>query len=67
MAGILTKSELADQYGMTTRTLAKLMNDRYFKQLKVVGYKKRSQYIPPKVLNVFFEIYGKPLKEDENE
>lgn len=64
MAGLLTKSELAAKYGITVRTLAKLLNVRYFDELAAVGYEKSCKYLSPKVIQKFFEFYGEPLNDN---
>ena len=65
MAGILTKSELAESYGISTRHLSKLLNNDFFEDLKTVGYQKQSKYLSPNVINKFYELYGKPLNNEE--
>lgn len=65
MAGVITKSELADKYGITVRTLGKLLNQRYFERLQKVGYQKQSKNLSPKVINEFYDIYGKPLTDED--
>ena len=61
----MTKQELRQQYNMSASTLRNLLNKRYYSQLVLVGYVKADNFISPKVLLKFYEIYGKPLTDDE--
>lgn len=61
------KSELATLYDISTRTLARLMNFRYFTELEACGYVRHDQLISPAVIRRFYELYGKPLTKEENE
>lgn len=60
----MTKKELRELYGFSKQTLATLLNKRYYTTLKQEGYVKTDNYISPKVLKKFYEIYGEPLKND---
>lgn len=61
----MTKQELARLYGISPDTLRKLLNKRYFEILKEVGYIKESNYINPKVVLKFYEIYGEPINDND--
>lgn len=61
----MSKSELAQKYGISMSTLKVLMNKRYFKDLEAVGYQKTHQLLSPNVVRKFMELYGEPIKPDE--
>lgn len=63
------KSELLKLYaaqGLSASHLRYLLNVKYYEELKALGYCKNSQFLPPIVVGKFFEIYGKPLNDEEN-
>lgn len=57
----ITKSELAEMYGISRETLRRLLNIRYYERLESAGYKKTTRIIEPKVVQVFIDIYGEPF------
>lgn len=59
------KSELARKYNMSVRSLARLLNHRYYEELAQLGYKKTDQFIQPLIVRKFFEIWGEPLNEND--
>lgn len=62
----MTKQELAQKYGVSQTTLRTLMNDTFYKELKEVGYdeiQKQKQFIAPRVLEKFIELYGTPTTD----
>ena len=61
----MTKAELADLYNLSPHQLSGLLNDRYYKQLKELDYKKSDQNLSPKVVRKFIEIWGTPISKDE--
>lgn len=62
---ITTKSQLRDYLEMGASTLRYLMNDKYYEELKVLGYEKNKSILSPKVVRGFIEIWGKNLNDEE--
>lgn len=63
----MTKQELARLYNISLSTLRRLLNNRYYEELKAAGYRKTDQIIPPVVIRIFIEIYGPPLNTTDYE
>ena len=63
----MSKQELCFKYGFSLTTLASLLNDRYFDQLEPLGYRKNDKILSPKVLAKFFDLYGEPFKNENND
>lgn len=64
------KNELLKLYekdGLTMRQLQHLLNKKYYPILQPLGYEKSCQFLPPAVVNKFFEIFGKPLNLDDDD
>lgn len=61
----MTKDELARAYKISPSTLRKLLNQRFYDDLKPLGYIKMNKTIPPIVVRKFIEIYDKPFDESE--
>ena len=51
----LLKSELAERLNISTRTLYKWLNEEYYEEIKLLGYKKGGKILTPKVVNVFLD------------
>jgi len=58
----MSKKELANLYKLSRGTLAYLLNVRFYKELQVVGYNKEHKTLAPKVVRRFIELYGQPIK-----
>jgi transcriptional regulator with XRE-family HTH domain len=63
----MTKKELRNKYNFSQKTLANLLNNRYYEQLKEEGYVKNDNYISPKVLKKFYSLYGEPFNTKEDD
>jgi hypothetical protein len=50
---------------MSSTTLRKLLNERYFEELKPLGYRKSDKRLSPIVYSKFKEIWGDPINETE--
>lgn len=61
----MTKKELATLHRMSSDTLRKLLNEKYFEFLEPFGYKKNSKILQPHVVREFTRIWGKKIQEDE--
>ena len=61
----MRKKELADLHEMSSDTLRKLLNEKYFEVLEPLGYEKNSKKLPPIVVREFTRIWGKKLQADE--
>jgi hypothetical protein len=51
----LNKKELAEQLGVTSRTLRIWLNERYYNDLVKLGYKKHDKVLNPRVLCYLFD------------
>lgn len=60
----LTKNELAVLYGVSPSTIRKYLNNIFFKDLQAVGYRKQMRVLTPKIVRLFMDLYGLPLKSD---
>lgn len=59
---VVTKTTLAQKYGVTRDYLSNLLNKVYFEELETVGYKKdHSNILTPNVVRKFIEVYGEPI------
>lgn len=61
----MSKAELAELYGISSGTLANLLNVTFYEKLKAVGYSKHQKILSPKVVRKFWELYDKPLNPNE--
>lgn len=61
----MTKKEFRQTYNISATTLRKLLNERYYDELKNVGYIKHDNYLSPSVVRKFFDLYGKPIINTE--
>ncbi len=61
----MTKKDLAELHEMSSDTLRKLLNEKYFEVLEPFGYKKNSKILLPHVVREFTRIWGKKIREDE--
>lgn len=52
----LTKKELAQKIGVSTRTLRSWLNDKYYKELEAVGYYKTQRKLTPKQVAIIYNI-----------
>lgn len=59
----MSKGQLAELYDISRETLRKLLNQRYFEELKEEGYEKNQKILSPRVVNKFKEIWGAPLTD----
>ena len=59
----MTKSELADEIGVSIQKLAQLTNKKFYKELKAVGYNKNESILSNIVVNEFYRLWGVRDKE----
>lgn len=64
-AKIVTKADLAAYFGISSDTLRKLLNVKYFEQLEPLGYEIKCRILPPAVTRKFISIYGKSIKDED--
>ncbi len=55
-----TKKQLALDYNISRSLLGYYLNHCYFDELSAVGYDKKMRVLPPRVVQRFFELFGKP-------
>lgn len=60
-----TKKLLCQHYSISRKVLGNYMNEIYFDELSLVGYRKEMRVLPPKVVRKFIELYGKCFSDDE--
>ncbi len=63
--GTITKSELAQMYGVTTRTLSRWLHERntaLYENLLFVGYYKQKKILTPDELEIIVKYLGTPSK-----
>lgn len=53
-----TKKEIATSLRITTKTLSKLLNIKYFEELKKLGYKKTDKFLYADQLEVLKDKIG---------
>lgn len=60
MSKPISKTILAEKYGLSYSSLQRLLNQVFFDELKEVGYTTSSKILPPKVVKKFIDLYGSP-------
>lgn len=60
----LTKSELATLMNVSSGTLQSLMNRQWFENLKMLGYKKKSKILSPRIVNYIIQEWGLEFEPD---
>jgi hypothetical protein len=56
-----SKAQLADLYQISSRTLAYYLNQRYYEQMKTIGYNKTSKTLSPKEVSKLVDLIGMPF------
>lgn len=56
MANLYYKYEIAEKIGVSSSTLRKWLNVKYYVELQKLGYEKRQKYLTIKQINYLREI-----------
>jgi hypothetical protein len=59
--GHITKADLCAMYQISSDTLRKLLNIKYYDQLLEVGYNKQDKILTNLVFEKFKELWGEPI------
>lgn len=57
----LTKKELRQHLNISQQTLARLLNETYYEELRGLGYTKKQRILLPRQLKLIDEIVGLEL------
>jgi transcriptional regulator with XRE-family HTH domain len=53
----LTKKELAQRLNVSSATLRRYLNDKYYPKLERYDYEKRVRILTPRILNYLAEVF----------
>lgn len=60
ISGRFLKWEICAMYKISSSTLCKLLNEKYYAALAPFSYEKNQKDLSPKQFEIFKEIYGEP-------